>query len=490
MNFIETRGNDNNNKLYVTFSEAILKPSASFNGLYVPQNIPIIDDTFITDNSNSTYKQLALNILKKFDLDISIQWIEESLDLYDNFSHKQVVPLKKLDKNLFANELYHGPTKAFKDMALQPFGYILSKLAKQNKQNYLIIAATSGDTGPAALHTFKNKSNIKIVCLYPKDGTSDVQRLQMITQGAKNTKIIGVNGDFDDTQNALKDLLADKDFNQKLENKDTLLSAANSVNFGRIIFQIIYHFQGYINLIKQKEIKNKESIYLIIPSGNFGNALGAYYAKLMGLPIKKILISSNSNSVLEELINNGIYDICDRKIVKTSSPAMDILKSSNVERILFHKFGNKRTKELMDKLDKYGKYELTKDETLSIQEDFGAISCDDRYVNDKIRYYYKDKGYLMDTHTATSIKAYEELAKGDTKTIICSTAQWTKFSPTILNAINNSNDDINDQVALDKIAKDMEIKIPIEIKELFDKKIVQNLVVDIDNIKNEILKFI
>jgi threonine synthase len=490
LHFIETRGNDNNHKLKSKFSEALLSPSASFGGLYVPQNIPKLDDDFMNEFKNKSYKDLAFAILKKFDIDIEDNQIKKALELYDNFDSKEPTPLVKIDDNLFSNELYHGPTKAFKDMALQPFGSILSHLAQKDNQNYLIMAATSGDTGPAALHTFRDKNNIKVVCLYPVGGTSDVQLLQMVTENATNTKVIGIKGNFDDAQNSLKKLLADDDFKNKLQEKNTLLSAANSVNFGRIIFQIIYHIKSYLQLLKLKEIKNREPIYSIIPSGNFGNALGAYYTKLMGINIKKILITSNENSVLEEFVTSGEYDIKNRQLKKTTSPAMDILKSSNVERVLFHKFGANRTKELMDEFAKNSKYKLTEKELRLLQEDFDAISCNDEYTKNTIKKYFNDYNYLMDTHTATTIKAYENLRKDNIKTIICSTAQWTKFSPTIYSAIQDENIEITDKEALEKISQKCGAKIPDTIKELFLKDISENLIIDRDKIKDEILKFI
>ncbi len=243
-------------------------------------------------------------------------------------------------------------TRAFKDMALQPFGSIFSSIAQKRGENYLILAATSGDTGPAALNTFRNKKNIQVVCLYPDGGTSDVQRLQMVCEDGENLKVLGIKGNFDDAQNALKSLLASNSFKAELEKDDIKLSAANSVNFGRIIFQIIYHFWSYLELIRQNAIKNGENIYLVVPSGNFGNVLGAYYAQKMGLNIEKLLVASNENNILTQWINTGVYDIRDKALKLTKSPAMDILKSSNIERVIFDLFGSTRTKELMEDLNK------------------------------------------------------------------------------------------------------------------------------------------
>ena len=292
MNFIQTRGVDKNRPQRVTFSEAILSPIASFGGLYVPETLPDLGKEFLNKHLGSSYKELAKDMLSRFEIDIDASVIDEALALYDKFDDtRNPVPVVKVKENLYVSELYHGPTRAFKDMALQPFGVVLSSIAQRLDENYLILAATSGDTGPAALETFKDRANVKVVCLYPDGGTSDVQRLQMVTEDAKNLKVIGIHGVFDDAQNALKRLLASESFKEALAKKDTKLSAANSVNFGRIIFQIIYHIHSYLELVRQNAITMGENVYLNVPSGNFGNALGGYYAWKMGLPRPKFLLS-------------------------------------------------------------------------------------------------------------------------------------------------------------------------------------------------------
>ena len=292
MNFTETRGNDGKCPVATSFSAAILSPMSSFGGLYSPERLPDLSGEFLTKHLNSDYKSLAKEVLNAFEINIDSKIVDKALSLYDEFDDRNnPVPLVKVSKDVFVSELYHGPTRAFKDIALQPFGSILSAIAEEKNERYLILAATSGDTGPAALETFKNKKNIQVVCLYPNGGTSDVQRLQMVTENAPNLKVIGVNGDFDDTQTALKNLLTSNSFNAKLKDSDISLSAANSVNFGRIIFQTIYHIHSYLELVRQNEISLGEQVYLNVPSGNFGNALGGYYALKMGLPVKKIIIS-------------------------------------------------------------------------------------------------------------------------------------------------------------------------------------------------------
>jgi len=490
MNFIQTRGNDNTKAESVTFSEAILSPIASFGGLYVPEVLPDLGEGFLNRHINSSYKELASDILKKFEIDIEQNVIDEALSLYDRFDNpSEPVPVVKVRENLYVSELYHGPTRAFKDMALQPFGKILSSIAQKRDENYLILAATSGDTGPAALETFKDQKNVKVVCMYPADGTSDVQRLQMVTEEADNLKVIGINGNFDDAQSALKTLLASASFNQVLKDKHISLSAANSVNFGRIIFQIVYHIHNYLELVRQNAITMGEKIYLNVPSGNFGNVLGGFYAKEMGLPVEKLVVSSNENNILTRLIKTGIYDIRGAKLIKTTSPAMDILKSSNVERVLYSLYGAKRTRELMESLDKESIYRLTSDELEKLQEVFVADYCSDEEGKKYIKDVFENDGYLMDPHTATCFKSYETISNPEIKTVIYSTAEWTKFSPVIANALIGEND-TKDIVALESISKKAKVDIPSMIKELFTKEVVHKSIVEKEDIEKEILKFL
>ena len=491
MSFIETRGNDGKRASIVSFSDAILNPSSSFGGLYVPQTIPNLGLDFIEEHINSSYKELAFDILKAFKIDIDDDTINEALNLYDKFDdNTNPSPIIKIKDDLFVNEQYHGPTRAFKDMALQPFGHILSAIAKKRGEKYLILAATSGDTGPAALNTFKDKDGIKVVCLYPHGGTSDVQRLQMVTQDGQNLKVLGINGNFDDAQNALKQLLSSATFKDELASDGIKLSAANSVNFGRIIFQIVYHFASYLALLRDDEIVLGENIYIDVPSGNFGNILGAYYAQKMGLPVEKLLVASNENNILTQWLTTGMYDIRDKELKLTKSPAMDILKSSNIERVIFDLFGANRTKELMESLNNNGYFEHTQSELDTLKQYFSATYSDDQYGLKVIKEFLVNENYLMDPHTATCIKAYEELKNDDLKTVIYSTAQWTKFSPTVLNAINQNDKIYNDKEALQEISNHLKIDIPDSINNLFDAKILHNKVIDIDKLEKEIIEFL
>lgn len=488
MKLIETRGNDQKHPVEVSFTEAILSPMSSFGGVYVPTDFPPLDLDMLSKN-NPGYKDLAKSILNRFDLGIDENVLQDALDLYDEFDDAEnPVPVVKVKDNIYVCELYHGPTRAFKDMALQPFGTVLSGIAQQRDENYLIMAATSGDTGPAALETFKNQPNIRVVCLYPVGGTSDVQRLQMVTEDSTNLKVIGVKGVFDDTQNTLKALLSSNDFKSTLKAENTHLSAANSVNIGRIIFQLIYHVHSYLELVRRKEIDLGDKVYLDVPSGNFGNALAGYYAMKMGLPVEKIIIASNSNNVLTELIETGKYDIKDRAVATTTSPAMDILKSSNIERVLYDLYGADRTRDLMSQLDTDHCYELTENEHELLKKYFVADYCKDHEGQEIIKQEFKN-GYLMDPHTATCFKAHSTRAKKDIPTIIYSTAEWTKFSSIIANTLTGRSD-FHDIDALKYISESAGLEVPEMIAELFNKPITQKTIAEKQDIENEVLSFL
>ncbi len=487
MKLIETRGNDGHHPSEVGFADAILSPLSSFGGLYSPAELPSIKPEKLL--GFTSYKKLAQQILASFHLDVSDIFIKQALDLYDGYDDPvNPVPVVKIRDNIFVCELYHGPTRAFKDMALQPFGTILSSIARQRNENYLVLAATSGDTGPAALETFKNRPSIKFVCLYPEGGTSDVQRLQMITEDAANIKVIGIRGVFDDAQTALKYLLGSTDFKATLQGQGILLSAANSVNIGRIIFQMIYHVHSYLELVRENEIHPGDKIYLSVPSGNFGNALAAYYAMKMGLPIEKIIIASNNNNVLTEFIRTGKYDIKDRNVVTTTSPAMDILKSSNIERVLFDLYGNKRTAELMHQLDTRHCYELSKEEHAQLSRIFAADYCSDEQGRQIIRQELEN-GYLMDPHTATCFKANTSCAKKDIPIVVFSTAEWTKFSSITAGAMTG-RDDYHDIDALKYISETFNQDIPEIITGLFKKPVKQKTIIEKEHIESEVMAFL
>lgn len=483
--FIGTRGGK---ELGITFRDAVLSPNAAFGGLYTLKDLPKFSQDEIKEFSTLNYQELTRIIFNKLGLSISRNLLKEALELYGYFDDPNIPsPLYPITPNLNLQKLYCGPTRAFKDMALQPFGALFSGFLREEKfaHHYLILVATSGDTGPATLHSFANKPNIKVVCIYPNQGTSDVQRLQMTTIDADNVAVFGINGDFDDAQSLLKNMLKNPQFNAVLKSKNLALSAANSVNFGRIAFQIIYHIYASLQTYKI----NGQKSHIIVPSGNFGNALGAFYAKAMGFPIERIWIASNANNVLTEFINTGIYDITQRSLQKTYSPAMDILKSSNIERILFALFGEYRTKELMESLENTGKYSLEKEELLWIQQYFSATDCDDTYCLETIKKYAKKK-FIIDPHTACGFKAYEKIAAKfpNAKCILCATAEWTKFAPTLAKALDLG--DLSDKEALEKIAQTYNVTIPKQIVALFDKQEKHNQVINKEDLEKVILEWL
>ena len=500
-------------------SYALLNPSASGGGLFSPERLPLLSDDFFKQCEDLSYKQIALKIIESFDFDVSSEIFERALKRYDKFENPACpVQIKKLSENAYILELYHGPTLAFKDMALQPFGALLKSIAKSRNEKFLIMCATSGDTGPATLEAFADDENIKTVCLYPQGGTSEIQRQQMVKQSAANLKILGVRGNFDDTQRALKSLLADDDFKNELARANLNLSAANSVNFGRILFQIIYYLYASIYFSKHGVLSPEQNLNqsdqcqacgknfgaaagansaqnakqsakfntfdVIVPSGNFGNALGAYFAKKMGAKIGKIKIASNANNILTELFTRGIYDLRGRELIRTISPAMDILVSSNVERLLSDMFGDARTSELMQSLARDKFYKLSESELAKLREVFEADFCDDAQCAKFIKQ-ESSRGVLIDPHTATCFKLLDESRLN----LVISTAKWIKFTPSMIGAIKGRvcEDERADMIAL---SKEFRSDIPPQITRLFSAPQVHSSVVEQSEIKNAIMEWI
>ncbi|WP_298963295.1 threonine synthase [uncultured Campylobacter sp.] len=495
-------------------SYALLNPSAHGGGLFSPERLPLLSEDFLKQCEELSYKQIALKIIESFDFDVSSEVFESALKRYDKFENPACpVQIKKLSENAYILELYHGPTLAFKDMALQPFGALLKSIAKYRNEKFLIMCATSGDTGPATLEAFADDENIKAVCLYPQGGTSEIQRQQMVKQSAANLKILGVRGNFDDTQRALKSLLADDDFRNELARANLNLSAANSVNFGRILFQIIYYLYASIYFSKHGVLSPEQNLKqsdqcqacgenfsatgansaqsakfntfdVIVPSGNFGNALGAYFAKKMGAKIGKIKIASNANNILTELFTRGIYDLRKRELIRTISPAMDILVSSNVERLLSDMFGDARTSELMQSLARDKFYKLSASELAKLQEIFEADFCDDAQCAKFIKQ-ESSRGVLIDPHTATCFKLLDESRLN----LVISTAKWIKFTPSMIGAIKGRacEDERADMIAL---SKEFRSDIPPQISRLFSAPQVHSSVVEQSEIKNAIMEWI
>ncbi len=422
---------------------AIAQGISKDGGLFVPTEIPAIDSEFISELQKLSYIERAKKVLALYLTDFT----EEELSMCvggaykkGKFSSDKVAPLKKIKEGENILELWRGPTCAFKDMALQLLPYLLTVSAKKTvaDKTIVILVATSGDTGKAALEGFKDVEGTKIMVFYPEDGVSPMQKLQMTTQAGANVAVSAIKGNFDDAQSGVKKIFTDKEVAKKLDEKGMMFSSANSINWGRLVPQIVYYISAYCDMIENGEIKNGEEINVVVPTGNFGNILAAYYAKKMGLPVKKLICASNANNVLTDFLKTGTYDR-NRKFYTTTSPSMDILISSNLERLLFHLSGedDKTIASWMGELSSGGKYTVTQDVKNEVSALFDAGSCDDTDTKETIASTYKN-GYLLDTHTAVAVKVYRDFVEktGDsTPTVIASTANPYKFSAAVLSAV-------------------------------------------------------
>lgn len=452
-----------------SFKDAIFSPLSDTGGLYCFDKI----EPITKDLSAYSYKDVALEIIKSLNLDVDMKIFEKALKSYEEFDDKTCpVKLTKINDKLYINELYHGPTRAFKDMALCPFASLFESLADKDKK-YLVMCATSGDTGPATLNAFKSKQNIKAVCIYPRGKTSYIQERQMASLKDENLKVLAIDKDFDAAQSALKTLLNDDEFKNALDDKNYVLSAANSVNIGRILFQIIYHYYAAIKL--------KNTVDVIIPSGNFGNALACFYAKKLGAKIDKIKIISNENNILTEFFNTGIYDISNKTLKLTSSPAMDILISSNIERLMFEFFGQKRTAQLYKDLSSSKRFSITNDELAMLKEHFVASFCTDEKTLKNIKEFSSHS--IIDPHTATALNMVD-----DKINIICSTAEWIKFVPSMAKALYGKSE--NELLELEKIRKDFDLSVKEEVANLLKDDTRYDELVDVSSIKSKILEWI
>ena len=430
MKLISTRDITNS----LTPLEAVLKGIASDGGLYVPAYFPKIDNSFLESLLPLSYPQLASRVMGQY---FDIENLEELLtEAYSSFDTKEVAPLHKLTDSNFVMELWHGPTLAFKDMALQVLPRLMSCARPYaGGKDILILTATSGDTGKAALDGFADVEGTKIVVFFPDEGVSDMQKLQMVTQKGDNTFVCSVKGNFDDAQTGVKKLFASEAFAKAAENYR--LSSANSINFGRLAPQIAYYFHAYIELARKNVIRIGDKVNFTVPTGNFGNILAAYYAREMGLPVGKLICASNKNDVLTEFFATGGYN-ARREFFKTTSPSMDILISSNLERLLFEICGrdDKKVASLMRELSEDGAYQITKEmqEGLSV---FAAGSADDEKALSTIKNVFNKYGYLIDTHTAVAEAVYENYAVYGDKTpnVVVSTASPYKFVSDVLYAV-------------------------------------------------------
>lgn len=428
----------------VSAAEAIKMGIAPDGGLFVPDSVPRIDAATMTSLGGMTYQERARQILGLYLQDFSPVEIARCVEAAYNtesFDDVRIAPLVPLDARVFVQELWHGPTCAFKDMALQILPHLMTTSAAKTgeKDEIVVLVATSGDTGKAALEGFKDVDGIRIVVFYPQDGVSEVQKRQMVTQTGKNVMVAAVEGNFDDAQNGVKRIFADPEFIGKLADHGMKLSSANSINWGRLAPQIVYYVSAYADLLAGGHIGAGEEINVVVPTGNFGNILAAYYAREMGIPIQRLICASNINYVLTDFINSGIYDR-QRDFTRTISPSMDILISSNLERLLFEVIGHDAGKVAgwMRDLQTRGCYEVDHQVMTQIQAIFWAGYANDEETRATIRSVWENNGYLLDTHTAVGVNVYQQYlgsSRDQTTTIIASTASPYKFSQSVAEAI-------------------------------------------------------
>lgn len=476
-----------NKALSISSAEAIKKGLSEEGGLFVPEALPEMTIEEIGALADLTYRERAYRVLKKFLTDFTdeeLNYCIENAYTKEKFETDNIAPVYKLNDSTYFLELWHGPTCAFKDMALQILPYLLTTSMKKTKENdeVVILVATSGDTGKAALEGFKDVAGTRIIVFYPNNGVSEIQKLQMITQEGDNVGVAAVNGNFDDAQSGVKKIFTDDEFNKILKNNGYKLSSANSINWGRLVPQIVYYFSSYADLLAGGEIELSEKINIVVPTGNFGNILAAYYAYKMGLPVNKFICASNINNVLTDFLKDGIYDK-NRQFHTTISPSMDILISSNLERFLYDLSGrdDKLIASLMSELNTVGKYEVSQDIKAKIKDLFWAGCSDDQKTLDTISRCMKDYDYTIDTHTAVGKAVYDDYVSqtGDkTKTVIASTASPFKFNQSVLAALGGNQAIVgkDEFELLDELSKMSGMTIPKSLGELKNKTKLFNLV--------------
>lgn len=490
MQYLSTR--DQNIRL--TASQAVLKGLSDDGGLFVPESLPKLDVDFET-LSKMTYQEVAYEVMKLFLTDYTEEELKKCINsAYDSkFETDSIAELKKANGAYFL-ELWHGKTIAFKDMALSILPHLLVTAARKNniKEEIVILTATSGDTGKAALAGFADVPGTRIIVFYPKDGVSRVQMLQMVTEKGKNTKVVAVKGNFDDCQTGVKEIFNNKELVAELPDKGFRFSSANSINIGRLVPQVAYYVWSYAKLLRDREIKNGESINVVVPTGNFGNILAAFYARNMGTPIDKLICASNDNKVLFDFFTTGTYDR-NRDFILTTSPSMDILISSNLERLIWHSLGgdSAKCKELMDELKSTGKYTVTSEMKQYMESFVGGFATQEQVASEIRKVFAKDS-YTLDTHTAVAAYVYDEYKTktGDMKkAVIASTASPYKFSRAVMEGITGEDctntDDFDLITRLNSISG---LPIPSAVKEIMTADIRHTAVCETSGMKSEVIK--
>lgn len=449
-------------------------------GLFVPVSFPKLPDGIISKMVDMDYKQRAFEVLKLYLTDFTDDEIKKCVEgAYEGkFDNNNPAPLTALNSKASVLELWHGPTCAFKDMALQLLPHLLTVSADKVSQGktMVILVATSGDTGKAALDGFSDVDNTKILVFYPVDGVSPMQKLQMTTQTGSNVAVCAIKGNFDDAQTGVKKIFTNDEMRALLEKNNMEFSSANSINFGRLVPQIVYYVSAYCDLLKAGRVKVGEKFNVVVPTGNFGNILAAYYAKQMGIPIGKFICASNRNNILTDFINTGVYDR-NRDFYTTSSPSMDILISSNLERLLFDIYDHDENKisELMKELAEKGRYEIDTNELLKLKSEFVGGYCDDEQTADTIKRVYNMYNYLCDTHTAVALRVYEdyiENSKDDTQTVIVSTASPYKFAKSVLSAIDSTDGTDSEFDMVEKLSEITGTVVPAPLADLKSREIL------------------
>ena len=475
----------------VTASEAILKGLADDGGLFVPVAVPKLDVT-MDELKSMSYQETAYEVMKKFLTDFTEEELKSCIDkAYDSkFDTEEIAPLVKVDDTYYM-ELFHGATIAFKDMALSILPHLMTTSAKKNdvKNEIVILTATSGDTGKAALAGFADVEGTRIIVFYPKNGVSKVQELQMVTQRGENVNVVAIHGNFDNAQSGVKAMFEDKELAEELAKKGYQFSSANSINIGRLVPQVVYYVNAYAKLLENEEIEDGEKINVVVPTGNFGNILAAYYAKQMGLPIAKLICASNENKVLFDFFETGVYDK-NRDFVLTSSPSMDILISSNLERLIYLICGedSEKTKELMEELKTTGKYTITPEMKEKLA-DFAAGYSTEEETAESIHDTYQKTGYVMDTHTAVAAHVcgqYRAKSGDQTKCVIASTASPYKFVKSVMSAIDAENANADEFDLLPKLQEVSGVPMPQAIKDILDAKVLHDLECDADKMKETV----
>lgn len=489
-----------NKNIKVTASQAIAQGISEEGGLFVPCELPEFSLEKINTMVSMDYISRAKTVLREFLTDFT----QEELDYCvsgaysaEKFSSAKIAPTVSINEKENILELWHGPTCAFKDMALQLLPYLMTVSAKKTAdgKTIVILVATSGDTGKAALEGFKDVENTKILVFYPVDGVSPMQKLQMTTQEGSNVSVCAINGNFDDAQSAVKSIFTNDEIKKKLAEKNMMFSSANSINWGRLVPQIVYYFSTYCDLLETGKIKLGEEINVVVPTGNFGNILAAYYAKNMGLPIKKLICASNSNNVLTDFLATGEYNK-NRDFYTTTSPSMDILISSNLERLLYHMCGedDKIVNDLMGRLSADGVYKVSDALIEKIQSVFVGGCSSEKDVDETIRKHFEKYGYLCDTHTAVAVQVYENYVKetsDDIVTVIDSTASPYKFSKSVLSALKGGNISALDEFDMvEELNTSTDFEVPQPLKALRDKKIRFSNVCDKENMSDMVFKLL